>query len=243
MLDNMINMKLIIVIPTYNEKDNLPVLLGKIAALNLPGWQAMVVDDNSPDGTGKLAESLKSQYPLSVIHRPRKEGLGSAYRQALAEAVTRPVDYIIQMDADLSHDPADILRFLEAIKEKDLVIGSRYVSGGGTKNWSRSRRLISQTANFIVRRILKSKIHDLTSGFKIFRKEILANLDLSRASSRGYNFQIEVSIMVERLGYQVSELPIIFIERRSGQSKFSGRIVLECAWQVVLLALSHVQKK
>jgi len=236
-------MKIVIVIPTYNEKDNLPILLEKIAALQLPDWQAIVVDDNSPDGTGQLAEALKSRYPLGVIHRPRKQGLGSAYRQALTEALDRQPDYVVQMDADLSHDPADIPMLLALARDYDLVIGSRYIPGGATKNWSGFRRRISRSANFLVRLILSSKIHDLTSGFKVFRDEVLDKLNLDQTSSRGYNFQIEVSVMVERLGYRIKEMPIIFTERRSGHSKFSLRIVLECAWRVFLLAFRHVPKK
>jgi len=232
----------IIVIPTYNERENLPILIKELAELGLDRWQVLVVDDNSPDGTGELAEKLSRQYPLTVIHGQAKAGIGIAYRNGFAAALAKKPDIIIQMDADLSHSPRVIPQMIKRLKRYDLVIGSRYIPGGGIKNWQWSRRAISKYANLFVRLLLRSKVHDLTTGFKAFSRFALERLPLERLSSVGYNFQIEVTVACERLGLAIGEIPIIFTERKKGKSKFALKIILESALRVFLLFFKDVFK-
>lgn len=232
----------IIVIPTYNERDNLPVLIKELAELELAHWQALIVDDNSPDGTGPAAEELSQKYPLTVVHQESKMGIGRAYQNGFATALAKKPDIIVQMDADLSHNPRVITQMIEQLQNYDLVIGSRYVLGGSISNWQWSRRVISKFANLFVRWLLRSKIHDLTGGFKAFSRFALERLPLKQLSSVGYNFQIEVNIVCERLGLAIKEVPIIFTERKIGQSKFNIRIILESAWRVFLLFFKDVFK-
>lgn len=229
---------IVIVIPTYNEKDNLPALLAQIAVLRLPDWRAIIVDDNSPDNTGQIAENLRSQYPLEVIHRAKKMGLGSAYREGFARALALGADQVLQMDADLSHDPAVIPELLKNLRQADWTIGARYIKGGGSRNWSWPRKALSRLANAIVRRLLGSRLHDLTSGYKAFQAATLKRLDWNAISSLGYNFQIEVNIALERAGCTAVEVPIIFIERQSGKSKFDLAIIWESIRRVFYLAWS-----
>ena len=233
---------IVIVIPTYNEKESLPKLVKQLSELDFNNWQVLIIDDNSPDGTGAIAEELSKQYPLSVIHRSSKTGLGNAYRAGFKKALTMKPDIIIQMDADLSHNPRVILKMIDKLNNHDLVIGSRYVSGGGSENWSRFRKLISQFANVITRLLLSSKIHDLTSGYKAFTYSALKGLSFEQTSSVGYNFQVEMNIMCERQGYRICEIPIIFIERKVGQSKFDIKIIIESALRVFLLAFNVIFK-
>ena len=232
----------IIVIPTYNERENLPELIKQLARLKLANWQALIIDDNSPDGTGALAEEFSQQYPLTVIHRQSKMGLGTAYRVGFTAALARKPDIIVQMDADLSHEPKVIPQMIEQLKYYDIVIGSRYVPGGGISNWSWSRRAISKYANLFVRWLLRSKVHDLTAGFKAFSRSALQRIPMERMSSVGYNFQVEVTVTSERLGLSIAEVPIIFTERRKGKSKFDIKIIMESALRVFLLALRDVFK-
>ena len=229
-----------VVIPTYNEKDNLPILAEKIFALKIPDLKLLVVDDNSPDGTGRLAEELAKKWPIQVIHRAGKQGLGTAYVAAFKEILrsAQNDDLIIQMDADLSHDPAVIPAMLEKIKSCDVVLGSRYIRGGKVENWDFFRRLISRM-NFFVRIILWVPYHDLTGGFKCFRADVLKNINLDSLSSVGYNFQIETTYKAHRKGYQICEIPIVFRERKTGQSKFNLKIMLEAFWRVLLLRLRN----
>jgi len=234
---------IIIVIPTYNERENLPILIKQLAQLGLEKWQALIVDDNSPDGTGAIAEELSQQYPLEAIHRQSKTGIGTAYRVGFRAALGKKSDIIVQMDADLSHDPRVIPQMIKQIQHYDIVIGSRYIPGGGISNWEWSRRLISKFANLFVRWLLRSKIHDLTGGFKAFSRAALKQVSLEQLSSVGYNFQIEVNILCERLGLTIKEIPIIFTERKVGQSKFNIKIILESARRVFLLAFRDVFKK
>lgn len=234
--------KIIIVIPTYNESKNLPKLVRQLANLNLDNWQVLIVDDNSPDGTGLIADKLSKEYPLSVIHRSKKKGLGDAYRFGFQKALAEKPDIIIQMDADLSHQPKVILKMINKLKNNDLVIGSRYIYGGRTKNWSKFRKFISRFANLVSRLLLRSKIHDLTSGYKGFSYSALKELPFEQTSSVGYNFQVEMNIISERKGYRICEVPIIFIERKIGQSKFDLKIILESAWRVFKLAFNDFFK-
>lgn len=216
-----------VVIPTYNEKENIERLIKRIFELGIPSLKMVVVDDNSPDGTGEILESLKNSYPIHVIHQKEKMGLGRAYVRAFHEILKEPPDYIIQMDADFSHDPAAIPRFLETINNYDLVLGSRYTSGGKIENWDFLRRLVSRFGNIYARMILNLPYTDLTGGFKCWRREVLEQLDLESLSSLGYNFQIETTYKTHQKNFRIHEIPIVFTERKSGTSKFNLSIILE----------------
>ena len=225
-----------VVIPTYNEKDNLPILVQKIFDLKISDLRLIIVDDNSPDGTGKIAEDLAMKYPIRVIHREKKEGLGKAYVAAFKEILSKDeAMFVIQMDADLSHDPAVIPAMLEKIQNCDLVIGSRYIPGGQTVNWDFFRKLISRFGNSYARVVLGLPYRDLTGGFKCWRSEVLGKIDLDSLSSTGYNFQIETTYKAHPLGYKINEIPITFVERKVGKSKFNLGIILESFWKVLLL--------
>ncbi|OGY45209.1 MAG: dolichyl-phosphate beta-D-mannosyltransferase [Candidatus Buchananbacteria bacterium RIFCSPHIGHO2_01_FULL_44_11] len=236
--------KTYIVIPTYNEKDNVVLLLERIFSLAINDLYVLVVDDNSPDGTGAMVEKVKRQYPnLKILHRPAKLGLGPAYIAGFGVALSEGADYIFEMDADLSHDPRYLPDFLEAIENFDLVLGSRYIVGGGVKNWGLVRRLISRFGNWYARLILGLLISDLTGGFKCYRRQVLEQLDFASLSSVGYNFQIETTYQVYRAGFKIKEIPIVFTERLQGKSKFSFKIILESFWQVILLRFKSVGKR
>ena len=227
-----------IIIPTYNEKNNIGKLLSQIFDLPIEGLNVLVVDDNSPDGTGRLIDELKTKNSnLDVLHRTQKGGLGPAYIAGFKEVLARGADYIFEMDADLSHDPKYIPEFLKAIKESDLVLGSRYVKGGGVANWNLARRLISRFGNIYAWLILGLPFKDLTGGFKCFRRRVLENISLTDLSSVGYNFQIETTYKVYSAGFKIKEIPIIFTERTEGKSKFSFKIILESFWKVLELRL------
>lgn len=229
-----------VVIPTYNEKDNIEKLVQDIFALGISGLQVLVVDDNSPDGTGAIAESLRAKYSgLDVIHRAQKQGLGPAYIEGFEHALRKGADYIIQMDADFSHDPKYIPKFLEKIRECDVVVGSRYIIGGGVRNWNMVRRVISRIGNFYARIALGVSVRDLTGGFRCYRFEVLKSIDLKNISSIGYCFQIETIYKAFQKGFSIHETPILFTERRSGRSKFSVKIMLESFWRVFALRFFH----
>ncbi len=233
--------KIFIIIPTYNEKENLKKLLPQIFDLNIEGLSVLVVDDNSPDGTGELVEELKKDnLSLDVLHREQKMGLGRAYVAGFKEALARGADYIFEMDADLSHDPKYLPDFLEEIKMADLVLGSRYIKGGGVSNWNLPRRLISRFGNIYARNILWMKPHDLTGGYKCYRRQVLEKIGLDELSSVGYNFQIETTYKVYKLGFKIVETPIIFTERAEGKSKFSPKIMLESFWRVLILRFKKI---
>lgn len=233
--------RILVITPTYNEQESLRELVEHIRALAIADLEIQIVDDNSPDGTGALAEELASHYPVRVIHRANKEGLGKAYVHAFKEILALPPhlrpDYIIQMDADLSHNPADIPRFIEKIQSCDLVLGSRYIPGGSIEHWSWLRRLISRFGNIYASHMLGLPYRDLTSGYKCFRREILETIKLDALSSTGYNFQIETTLAAHKKGFRVCEIPIIFTERKFGSSKFNMRIIAESFWKVLMLRL------
>lgn len=226
-----------IVIPTYNERENLGRLIPQIAALNLPDARILIVDDNSPDGTGRVAAELAKQYPVRVLTRPSKQGLGTAYLAGFRAALAERPDAIVQMDADLSHDPATIPALLEKLETCDLVLGSRYVPGGRIENWHWLRRAISRAGNTYARTLLGLPYRDITGGYKCFRRSALERLDLSRVSSLGYNFQIETTYRAHRLGLNICEVSITFTERTVGKSKFNLRIIIESFWRVLLLRI------
>jgi dolichol-phosphate mannosyltransferase len=228
------------VLPTYNEAENLEQLVAAALA-NLPDTaRVLVVDDNSPDGTGQLADRLAAaEDRIGVLHRPRKEGLGPAYVAGFRRALNAGAERILEMDSDFSHDPADLPRLLAATAEADVAIGSRYVAGGGVENWSRVRQGISRGGSAYARLVLGLPIQDLTGGFKCFRREVLEAIDLEGISSRGYAFQVEMTYRAVQLGFRVAEVPITFRERRAGASKMSRSIVLEAAWRVPQLRLGR----
>ena len=219
-----------LVLPTYDEAENLEPLVAAARAELPPGSRILVVDDASPDGTGELATRLATKDPdLDVLHRGRKEGIGPAYVAGFRRALGEGARTIVQMDADFSHDPADLPRLLAALADADLVIGSRYVDGGGTSDWGPVRRLISRGGSAYARGVLGVEVRDLTGGFKAMRTEVLEAIDLDSISSLGYAFQVEVTYRALRAGFRVVEIPITFRDRRVGQSKMSGGIVLEAA--------------
>ena len=228
-----------VVVPTYDERDNLEPLVRAVrAALTgpAPDHTILVVDDSSPDGTGEIADRLAQDDPhVRVLHRPRKEGLGQAYLAGFALALLGGAELILEMDADFSHDPSYLPRMIEAARDADLVLGSRYVPGGGTRNWGRLRSFVSRGGCWYARRVLGLPIRDLTGGFKCFRREVLEALDLSKVRSQGYAFQVELTYRALQLGFRIREIPIVFTDRRVGQSKMSRRIVLEAMWMIPAL--------
>ncbi len=229
--------RMIVVLPTYNERENLPVMVEALHNLGIPGLEVLVVDDNSPDGTGELAEELGEQYSgkieVHVAHRPQKMGLGPAYIDGFGRALALGADYIVEMDADFQHDPATLYQFRRWIEEYDVVVGSRYSDGGSVDDrWSLSRKMLSRGGSIYARLILGLRTHDPTGGFKCFRASALRALDLSAIRSSGYTFQIEMSYACQRAGLRVKEVPIHFVDRERGTSKMSARIALEATWRV-----------
>lgn len=220
-------MKALIIIPTYNEVDNLRPLLKEIASY-APEADILVVDDNSPDGTGQLADEIHNEDPrVHVLHRAGKLGLGTAYIAGFNYAIAHSYDVAFEMDADFSHNPRYLPDFLQAIKHADLVIGSRYIAGGGTPNWSLLRRFISGGGNVFARFMLSIPVHDCTAGFRCYRRAVLESIDLDAIQSQGYAFQVELAYRVAQQGFRIVETPIIFTDRRVGKSKMSRKIFLE----------------
>ena len=236
-------MEALVVIPTYNEKQNIENLIKAILDIK-ETIQVLVVDDNSPDGTGEIVDRLASENErVHIIHRGRKMGLGSAYIAGFKWALANTdAQYIFEMDADFSHDPASIPDFLEAIKDNDLVIGSRYLNGITVVNWPLSRLILSYSANIYTRIITGLPLKDATGGFKCFRREVLQALPLDRIRSDGYSFQIEVNFLCWKKGFRIKEIPIIFIDRRVGESKMNRKIVWEAAFMVWRLRFMNPKK-
>ena len=226
----------VVCLPTYNERENLERMIEALAPL---GVRVLVIDDNSPDGTGKIADELAATRDwLSVLHRTTKEGLGRAYIAGFHEVLAGDAGYVLQMDCDFSHDPADVPRLIAAVEAgADLALGSRYVAGGGTSNWGLTRQLISRGASIFTRLILMP-VHDATGGFKCWRREVLESIDLDSIDAAGYVFQIETTYRTRRKGFKVVEVPIHFADRTAGQSKMSRAIVFEAVWKVPALRLA-----
>jgi dolichol-phosphate mannosyltransferase len=233
----------LVCLPTYDERENLePICRAILAAA--PAVDILVVDDNSPDGTGELADRLAAHEPrVKVLHRAGKQGLGKAYLAGFAWALERGYGLVLEMDADFSHDPQRLPAMLAAAEGADLVLGSRYVAGGGTVNWGLGRRLLSRGGSFYARTILGLRVRDLTGGFKCFRREVLEAIDLPSVSCTGYAFQIELTYRTVRRGFRVAEVPIVFADRRVGQSKMSRRIVLEALAKVWAIRFSGFARK
>jgi len=228
-------MKTSIVIPTYNEKENLPLIIKSLFDLNIPDLNILVVDDNSPDGTGDIADKLKQQYPdrISVLHREGKKGLGTAYLEGFKHCLERGADQIVQMDADFSHNPEKVINLLEGLKEKDMVLGSRYVSGGSLDDrWAAWRKGLSSFGNFYARVILRMPIQDVTGGFRAWRRDTLLGIPIDRVKSQGYAFQVEMAYITHLSGFSISEIPIYFADRTRGDSKMSLSIQIEAARRV-----------
>jgi len=223
----------VVCLPTYNERDNLEPMVRALAEVLPEGGRVLVIDDNSPDGTGEIADRLAAELPwLEVLHRPEKQGLGRAYVDGFHHALAEGADLVLEMDCDFSHDPRDLPRLIAAVEAgADLALGSRYVEGGGTENWGLVRRLISRGAS-IYTRVLLMPIHDATGGFKCFRRTVLESIDLENIDAAGYVFQIETTYRALRKGFRVVEVPIRFVDRTAGESKMSRAIVLEAIWKV-----------
>jgi dolichol-phosphate mannosyltransferase len=227
----------VICLPTYNERENLEPMLRALAPL---GVRVLVIDDNSPDGTGEIADRLAGELDfVSVLHRERKEGLGPAYLAGFKRALAEGAEYILEMDCDFSHDPADVPRLLAACESgADLALGSRYVAGGGTENWGLGRRVVSEGGSLYARVLLGVSIRDLTGGFKCYRRAVLERIDLGAIHSKGYAFQIEGTYRTLRAGFTVVEVPIRFVDRTAGHSKMSRTIFLEAVTRVPVLRLA-----
>jgi len=234
-------MRATVCLPTYNERENLPRMIHALAGVLRDGDRVLVIDDNSPDGTGRLADELAAQHPfVAVLHRESKEGLGRAYIAGFHRALDDDAELVLEMDCDFSHDPKDVPRLIAAAEDgADLVLGSRYVPGGGTRNWGLLRRLISKGGSAYTALFLRMGVKDPTGGFKCFRRTVLETLDLDGITPRGYAFQIETTYRVKQAGFRVVEIPITFIDREVGQSKMSRAVVLEAIWRVPLLRIGR----
>ena len=233
-------MKILIIIPTYNELENLPRLLPEVLSKD-DGIDVLIVDDNSPDGTSAFVESqIKNNNRIHLIKRSSKQGLGTAYIAGFKYALQNGYDFVFEMDADFSHDPKEIPRFLDEIKNSDVVLGSRYINGVNVINWPMRRLLLSSFANLYTRFITGMPVHDATGGFKCFRIKVLQAIDLNKVKSNGYAFQIEMSFKAWKKGFKVKEIPIIFVDRVKGKSKMSRKIVREAVTMVWKLRLKSI---
>jgi dolichol-phosphate mannosyltransferase len=242
---SMTGARALVIVPTYNERENLPVLVEDL--MRHPQVRVLVVDDQSPDGTGGLADGLAHTYPgrIDVMHRTGQRGLGRSYIDGIAWGIQQPVDVICQMDADLSHDPRHLPALIAAAGEADVVIGSRYVPGGAIVNWPKRRRLLSRLANIYIRQITRLNASDCTSGYRCWRREALAAMPLDRFISDGYSFLVEMLFVAAGQGSRIAEVPITFVERRLGESKLSRAVLLESAltpWRLVARGRSSPQK-
>jgi dolichol-phosphate mannosyltransferase len=234
-------MQATVLVPTYNERDNVEAMMHALARILREGDRVLVIDDASPDGTGEMADRLAADLPfVDVLHRERKDGLGPAYIAGFRQALRDGAELILEMDCDFSHDPADVPRLIAAAEEgADLVLGSRYVRGGRVGNWGVLRRAISRGGARYTELFLRMGVADPTAGFKCFRRHVLERLDLDTITAKGYAFQIETTYRAKRAGFRVVELPITFADRTAGRSKMSKAIVLEAVWRVPLLRLAR----
>jgi dolichol-phosphate mannosyltransferase len=233
----------VVCLPTYNERENVEPVVRALVVVLRDDDRVLVIDDSSPDGTGELADRLAAELrQVDVLHRPHKEGIGPAYLAGFRRALADGAELVLEMDCDFSHDPRDVPRLIEAVEaEADVVLGSRYVRGGRVENWSALRRLVSRAGSLYARTLLAVRVHDLTGGFKCYRRSVLEAIDLDSVSSRGYAFQIETTYRALRAGFRVVEIPIAFSDRESGRSKMTKAIVLEAIWRVPLLRLGALR--
>jgi dolichol-phosphate mannosyltransferase len=232
-----------VVIPTYNEAPNLGRIVrvtdAELRRLRPDGYKILIVDDNSPDGTGAIADKLADEFAtVEVLHRPAKAGLGQAYLAGFERALAAAAALVVEMDADFSHNPAYLGDLLAAAEDADVVLGSRYVPGGGVRDWGLLRRVVSRCGGAYARAVLKVDVHDLTGGFKCIRREVLETIELESIRAEGYVFQIEVTYRALLAGFRVREVPIVFSDRTEGSSKMSARIAFEASWRVPLLRRS-----
>jgi dolichol-phosphate mannosyltransferase len=228
----------VVCLPTYNEHENLEPMVRALGDKNV---HVLVIDDNSPDGTGELADRLAKELDyVSVLHRTRKEGLGPAYLAGFRRAIADGAELVLEMDCDFSHDPEDVPRLIAAAADADLVLGSRYVNGGEVRNWGALRRFVSAGGSWYARVLLGIPVRDLTGGFKCYRRQVLESIDLDAIHSKGYAFQIETTYRALRTGFRVVEIPITFVDREVGGSKMSKAIVAEAVWKVPLLRIAAV---
>jgi dolichol-phosphate mannosyltransferase len=230
-----------LILPTYNEAENIQAIVAAaaeaLAAAAPDGFRVLIVDDGSPDGTGRLADAMASEHPwLEVLHRTEKNGIGPAYLAGFRHALDGGAGYVMEMDSDFSHDPADLARLLEAVYDgADLALGSRYVPGGGVSDWGLLRRFISEGGSTYARLVLGLRVRDLTGGFKCFRREVLEAIRFDSVRSQGYAFQVELTYRAAQAGFRIVEVPIVFRDRQRGTSKMSWRIAAEAMWVVPLL--------
>ncbi|MDQ3992987.1 MAG: polyprenol monophosphomannose synthase [Actinomycetota bacterium] len=235
-------MRAVVCLPTYNERENIEPMLRALGEVLGPDDGVLVIDDRSPDGTGQVAERLARELPfVDVLHRPAKRGLGPAYLAGFRRALGRGAELVLEMDCDFSHSPADVPRLIAAAQDADLVLGSRYVEGGGVRNWGLARRAISRGGSVYAQLLLGLGIRDLTGGFKCYRRAVLERIDLGAIRSLGYAFQIETTYRAARAGFRVVEVPITFVDRETGGSKMSRAIVLEAVWKVPALRLAALR--
>jgi dolichol-phosphate mannosyltransferase len=229
-------------LPTYDERENLEPMIRALGEVLGPDDRVLVIDDSSPDGTGEIADRLAQELDwVDVLHRPRKEGLGRAYLDGFRHALAAGAELVLELDCDFSHDPKDVPRLIAAAEGADLVLGSRYVAGGGTANWGLLRRAISRWGSLYAQILLGLPVKDLTGGFKCYRRVVLEAIDLDAIDSRGYAFQIETTYRAIRAGFRVVEIPIRFTDRQVGGSKMSHAIVLEAVWKVPALRLAALR--
>jgi len=233
-----------LVLPTYNEAGNIERFVGAVRAVLPESAHVLIVDDNSPDGTGEIADRLAAEHPnVAVLHRPHKEGLGPAYIAGFRRALAEGASLVLEMDSDFSHDPSYLPAMLAAAERADLVIGSRYVAGGGVEDWGAVRRVISRGGSAYARLVLGLSVRDLTAGFKCFRREVLEALDLDAIGSRGYAFQVEITYRTIQQGFDVVEVPIVFRDRQVGDSKIDGSVIREALWRVPLLRFGNKRQR
>lgn len=235
--------RVLVIVPTYNELESLPLIIARIRT-SVPEAEILIVDDNSPDGTGDLADTLVAEDShLHVMHRVGKSGLGAAYLSGFAWGLQNNFDVIVEMDADGSHQPEQLISLLSQIPQADLVLGSRWVNGGGTENWSKGREVLSRGGNRYTRAMLGIDIADSTGGYRAFRSDTLRGLDLNEVASQGYCFQVDLVWRAAQRGYRVSEVPITFVERSVGESKMSRKIVTEALWRVTVWGIADKSRK
>ena len=226
--------RIVVIIPTFNERESLAAIVGRVRS-SVPEVEILIIDDNSPDGTGAIADELAAAEPkVQVMHRLGKEGLGAAYLAGFSWALQNSFDVVVEMDADGSHQPEQLPRLLAALRGADLVLGSRWIAGGGTENWSKGREILSRGGNFYTRTMLGVPLHDATGGYRAFRADTLSKLDLHDVASQGYCFQVDLAWRAVQRGLVVKEVPITFVERVAGSSKMSQKIVVEALWRVTV---------